>query len=155
MRKGFTKNSGFTLVELLVVVAIIAILSVIGLTIFSGAQANARDARRRADIDAISKALETNKGVATVYYSQLAITQFSGGVIPQDTTDAKYCIKTAADGIVPDNPTAWAVIDACPTTDWNQVSASGFTSVNAWKVCARLDTSTATVLKVYCKPSSQ
>lgn len=53
---------GFTLVELLVVVAIIAVLSVIGITIFSGVQKNARDARRRADVEAISKALEAQYG---------------------------------------------------------------------------------------------
>ena len=41
-----TNPLGFTLVELLVVVAIIAVLSVIGITIFTGVQKNARDARR-------------------------------------------------------------------------------------------------------------
>lgn len=152
------KQKGFTLVELLVVVAIIAILSVIGLTVFSSAQSNARDARRRADIDAISKALETNKGVATIVYSALTATQFSGGVIPQDTTTAQYSIKTDTSGTVPADPTTWAAASANPT-GWATVSSTvSFTNVNAWKVCARLEASTAdsgTNLKLYCKPSSQ
>lgn len=49
---------GFTLVELLVVIAIIAILSVVGVTVFSGVQKSARDAKRKADLGAIYKALE-------------------------------------------------------------------------------------------------
>lgn len=49
---------GFTLIELMVVVAIIGILMAAGIIAFSGAQRNARDAKRRADVDAISKALE-------------------------------------------------------------------------------------------------
>lgn len=51
-------NSGFTLVELLVVISIIAILSVIGVTVFSGVQNNARDAKIKADFDAMYKNIE-------------------------------------------------------------------------------------------------
>lgn len=52
---------GFTLVELLVSIAIIAVLSVIGLTLFSTAQQAARDAKRRQDLKAIAAALEQYK----------------------------------------------------------------------------------------------
>lgn len=55
------KSKGFTLVELLVVISIIAILSVIGMTVFSGVQKGARDAKRRGDLDAIRLALEQYK----------------------------------------------------------------------------------------------
>ncbi|MBI2196755.1 prepilin-type N-terminal cleavage/methylation domain-containing protein [Candidatus Daviesbacteria bacterium] len=76
--------SGFTLVELLVVVAIIAVLSVIGITIFTGVQKNARDARRRADIDSISSAWEANIVKVSPYYLKLLPTWFSSGTIPKD-----------------------------------------------------------------------
>lgn len=52
------KKVGFTLVELLVVISIISILSVVGLTIYTGVQKGARDAKRKSDLTAISKALE-------------------------------------------------------------------------------------------------
>lgn len=52
------KRAGFTLVELLIVISIIAILTVIGLATYAGVQKNARDARRKDDLRAIKLALE-------------------------------------------------------------------------------------------------
>lgn len=49
---------GFTLVELLVVMAILGILAVITLANFSTSQAKARDAQRKSDLKQISIALE-------------------------------------------------------------------------------------------------
>src|SRR3989338_1480589 len=92
----FSKNpQGFTLVELLVVISIIAILSVVGVTIYSGVQKNARDARRKADVESISNALE-------VHYND------TGCGAAAATT---YCAVTAANasilfakGVIPTNP---------------------------------------------------
>ncbi len=52
------KERGFTLIELLAVILIIALLSAIGMAVYAGAQKRARDARRRADIQAIADAFE-------------------------------------------------------------------------------------------------
>lgn len=49
---------GFTLLELLVVMAIIGILAAIGIASFGGVQAKARDARRKSDIESFARALE-------------------------------------------------------------------------------------------------
>lgn len=52
------KAKGFTLIEILVVIAIIAILITIGLTSYTTAQRQARDAKRRGDLKTIQNALE-------------------------------------------------------------------------------------------------
>jgi prepilin-type N-terminal cleavage/methylation domain-containing protein len=51
-------SKGFTLVELLVIVSIISVLSVIGITIFGNITSSARDAKRKADLQILSDALE-------------------------------------------------------------------------------------------------
>lgn len=102
--KSAKNPSGFTLVELLVVVTIIAVLAIIGLIIFTGVQRNVRDARRRADINAIAKAMEVNYNNATGQYIALAANMFSSGSIAQDpirTTSncavriCMYCVRSS------------------------------------------------------------
>lgn len=56
---GFVcRRAGFTLVELLIVMAVMSILVGIGINTFSIAQKKARDARRKADLRQIQTALE-------------------------------------------------------------------------------------------------
>jgi prepilin-type N-terminal cleavage/methylation domain-containing protein len=59
MPKTFKKvQQGFTIIELLIVIAIIGILAGLVLNNFQGAQAKARDVQRKADINAIHGKLE-------------------------------------------------------------------------------------------------
>lgn len=58
MKKTGFANKGFTLVELLVVMAIMGILAVITLSNFSTSQAKGRDAQRKSDLKQIGIALE-------------------------------------------------------------------------------------------------
>ena len=80
---------GFTLIELMVVISIIAILATIGLFSIRNAQASARDAKRTAAITGIQVALER-------YYSdtQLYPNTDCAGVI---TTLASYLGATPVD----------------------------------------------------------
>lgn len=93
-----TKNnsSGFTLVELLVVVSIIAILSVIGIVIFTGVQKNSRDARRKADIDAIATALESDFATNNRTQYQVVTSGLFTSGIPTDPGTYTYSYPAAA-----------------------------------------------------------
>lgn len=144
---------GFTLVELMVVITIIAILSVVGVTVFSSAQKNARDGRRRAEIQAIANALETNK-TPNGTYNVLAGTQFASGVIPVDSGNgsAAYCVdgETTVGAAAPTAAAAWVNSAACPTNYSAVSSTAPAASTTAWTLCALLENAT-----VYCKQSSQ
>lgn len=169
-------DKGFTLIELLVVISIIAILSVMGITIYGVAQQNARDGRRNNDLNAIVKAIEANKKSGSAYYNKaddtaLVITgsQFVGGAVPADSTTAKYCIipivSGSANTLPLDNAITWAAnaVNGCPTSQggfsasgadntWSVV-ANNYTFPNnttSWKVCARLENNT-----ISCEASAQ
>lgn len=52
-----TKRHGFSMIELIVVVTIIAVLTTIGVVVYTSAQRRARDGKRRADLEQIRSAL--------------------------------------------------------------------------------------------------
>jgi prepilin-type N-terminal cleavage/methylation domain-containing protein len=57
------KYSGFTVVELLIVIIVIAVLATLVITAYNGVQAKARDAERVTDVEAVRKFLE-------IYYTE-------------------------------------------------------------------------------------
>lgn len=92
-------RSGFALVELLVVISILAILSVIGYTAFNNVQSGARDAKRRADIDAIVNAMEIQYGQCqTGKYCNITASSFSSGQIPTDPLETSYGVTQSKCG---------------------------------------------------------
>lgn len=128
--KSVNNPQGFTLIELLIVVTIIAVLSVIGITVFGGVQKDARNARRRADIDSINKVLEVHFNQTTNQYCTAAA--------------SRYCAPKAAwfsAGVIPTDPSAGTAYATLPLDD-----------AASYNVCANLETSPATN---YCRSNQQ
>jgi prepilin-type N-terminal cleavage/methylation domain-containing protein len=161
-------SKGFTLIELLVTIAIIAIISVVAVALFGNVQANARDAKRRSELEALANALEVNRNSTTGYYSTLTKSQLAGGVWPGqvagsgtaalDPQTYPYCIVTSTTGTAsgPSAVTGWATTPACATTGGGSMindSLTAFSNVNAWVVCTRLES--GGTASVYCKGNSQ
>jgi prepilin-type N-terminal cleavage/methylation domain-containing protein len=162
VNKIFQKK-GFTLIELLVVISIISILATIGIASYQGAQKNARDARRRNDVDVIAKSLEVNKAQDTLYYPVISPTWFESGAVPLDTTTAKYCILYRFDTTTISKPTLWAATSSCPTSVEGASttvavipSTGGVPPVNStatFKICARLEGGTQP--NIFCRSNIQ
>lgn len=168
--KGFTTSMktgrGFTLIELMVVVTIIAILSVVGISLYTTAQKNARDGIRRAEISSLGKSIETSRDPTATTTTYV----YTGGSpgdnyendYPQnkardplrDSSKQQYCMATHATVAVLD-PASWATVDDnCPTSqvgapayseaiggDGNWATAALDTGARYWKLCARLEVS--------------
>src|SRR3989344_5476362 len=167
-------QKGFTLIELMIAIAIVAILATVGFTVFSNTQINARDAKRRQDIDAIATAIEGKKVPGLVTYGPVTGADFSGGAVPTDpkagaaTGKRIYCLITFAQPVPP--TIAPGILTAANLP--NQANAalncttSGVTPANtfatmatnipatasnitAWAVCALLEQGN----QLYCKKS--
>ena len=87
--RGVSHSSGFTLIELMIVVAIIAILAAIAVPNFLEAQTRAKGARARTDIRTVAAALETYR-VDTNRTPTMLETGFTGGVPPLAGSDLKW-----------------------------------------------------------------
>jgi prepilin-type N-terminal cleavage/methylation domain-containing protein len=90
-------KKGFTLIEMLIVVAIIAILSGLILTGLNKARMQSRDARRMADIKNIQAQLEVFYNANNRYPS---LTEFSDGKTIQPLKDSQgnsyvYCVDNS------------------------------------------------------------
>lgn len=156
------KNLGFTLVELLVVVAIIAILGAIGVSVYQGARQSAMDGRRKSEIKSIADSIEVAKDYNNrVYrYKQTdADKDFPRGV-PTDPAGRSYCISlntnTYSTPSACTSNTTWPATGCPSATDCpagggnsnyqpittvinNATGALATADQKAWTVCAALD----------------
>lgn len=98
------ENKGFSLVELLVVITIIAILSVVAYTAVGGQTLSARNSKRKQDLTAIQNALElyaiehNNKYPATATWDADLKAKHMPNGVPVDPSDdtKKYIYVTNA-----------------------------------------------------------
>jgi len=112
LREKFRKNSGFTLIEMLIVVAIIAILIMVSIPLVTGALEKARDATDQANERAA-------KAEAVLYYT---------GVVSKDElTDAGYTPGSDTSDTVTlfyDADTG-KIVKTAPTTKYGQCTGKG------------------------------
>lgn len=88
-------HRGFTVVELVVVMAIMAILLTLGMINIQSSRANARDSERKSDIEMIQNGLER-------YYADSSQTTGARGSYP----DISIAATLATNQILPDTPAA-------------------------------------------------
>lgn len=126
-----TKKTGFTLIEMLVVIGIIGILVGIGSVSYSTVQKKARDARRKDDLKIIQQSMEQ-------YYS------ICGYSYPTSVTDGIICASvTPAVALLPTMPTDPRTISPYPFPTLD---------TSAYQVCTTLESESATN---YCVTSQQ
>ncbi len=170
-------SKGFTLIELLVTIAIIAIISVVAVALFGNVQSNARDGKRKAELESIANALEVSK--TSSGYQPIANTNFGGNLMPGNTTIATattfkwaidpqnvpYVIDTTAGVSDPSGAalTAW-VANASPTTAagtpptgsaWAAIASGATPTANSlqYKICTKLENGGTPL--AFCRTNTQ
>ena len=120
-----TKNKGFTLVELLVVISIIGIIMALSIFGLQGARESSRDGRRKADLEQIRSAIEIYKSDCNKY--PLAVQDNLKG----DGSVASCSVGNVYISALPDDPSA-------PEGIYRYYSADGIT----YEICAYLEQGT-------------
>ncbi len=85
-------RNGFSLIELLVVSAIIGVMACVGLVSFSSAQVKARDSKRRSDMQEIQQSFEqyySDNSTYAVAQATMAVS-LPGGLPVDPKTGAQY-----------------------------------------------------------------
>ena len=88
------RQTGFTMIEVLVAATIIAVLSAVGFVSFSSANQNARNGKRQADMEQVRAALELYRTENSVYpnttvWSTLIGSELSGFITSSTLSDPK------------------------------------------------------------------
>ena len=84
---------GFTLVELLVTISIVAIIALVASVLFGGVAKSANDATRFTDVGMIAKAFEAHYDPSSGIYPGVVDSWFTSGVQPVDPNGSNYLIQ--------------------------------------------------------------
>lgn len=104
---ALSKQSGFTIVEMILVIVIIAVLATITTVSYRGIEQRSRDATRTRDITEVQKALEKYR--------------YDNGIYPSVGTDnTAYALSTLATALVP------KYLDAIPTAPSGSPSGTDY-----------------------------
>jgi prepilin-type N-terminal cleavage/methylation domain-containing protein len=102
MLKQLKRQSGFTIIELLIVIAIIGILATLVLTNFQGAQAKGRDTVRTSDINSMYQKLEEFYNENGGYPDGALSGTVAAGVNEAETADSEDVLPGIDEGALTD-----------------------------------------------------
>jgi type II secretory pathway pseudopilin PulG len=94
LKKGNVDSTGFTIVELLIVIVVLLILGLLVITTYSGIQAKTRNATRQTDIQAVQTQLEAFFSQNGYYPSLTDINEGTGATTNSDSTWVANNMKT-------------------------------------------------------------
>lgn len=149
------RYAGFTLIELLIVIAIISLLATIGVVTYSGLQKDAKDAKRKSDIETISTVLESNYSPGLNPYPSVSGSLFTEGFVPIPPAGTLDSLGVGE--------TSYIFISVDDSNNWVSTLAGG----NRYKVCAHLEKPTGNAIDevgtfinsnngaYYCKANQQ
>lgn len=120
MFKSLKSQKGFTIIELLIVIAIIAILAGLVLNNFQGAQAKARDTQRVTDVNNIHSKLEEYYNENNAYPQTFTAATFPG--IDAESLKDPDGNSVVINAAVADATAAAAVADPDTTNEYLYIS---------------------------------
>ena len=121
------KRAGFTLVEIVIVMVIMAVLLTLTVVSLAGSQVNARDEERKADMEVLARALETRYRAGNPFITSPSI---GAGSYPA-TIEMLHIMGTASGGVLtPDVIAGGYVADGLPGASNETLTSPTATSMD-------------------------
>lgn len=120
----------------MVAIAIVAVLATIGFTLFQSTQGQARDAKRKQDIDSIATVLEQKFNATTGTYTAVAGTDFTTQTVPVDPLNTGIYVYDYTPDVITGS-SVYVVCVGLENSTGNSSDISGTSQPNGPYYCRR------------------